>query len=118
MADNSEQPEGKQAGFSQQSNNNTNPYRYSNPNYQRQPQNFNNYSRNSYNTFNQNQQRPNFHYNNNNNNNYNQKRKFHGNNQFNNYGNKRQTTSSLDDQFNVRDYYHKSMLEDPWSIKN
>lgn len=118
MADNSEkaeQPDGKQSGFNQQNSNNLNPYRYSNPNYQRQSQNFNNYPRNSYNNYNNhNQQRPNFHYNNNNN----QKRKFHGNNQFNNYGNKRQTTSSFEDQFNVKDYYHKSMLEDPWTNKN
>jgi len=114
--DNSEQPDGQQAGFSQQNSNNSNPYRYSNPNFQpRQPQqNFNNYQRNSYNNYNHNQQRQNFHYNNNN-----QKRKFHGNNHFNRYGgNKRQTTSSIEDQFNVKDYYHKSMLEDPWSNKN
>jgi hypothetical protein len=116
MADNSdksEQPQEKQSDFYQGHGNNLNPYRYSNPNSQRQ--NFNNYPRNSYNNNynNRNQQRPNFHYNNNN-----QKRKFHGNNQFNNYGNKRQTTSSFEDQFNVKDYYHKSMLEDPWLIKN
>ena len=84
----------------------------------------NNFSRNSYQINNNNNNN-----NNNYNNNYNfQKRKYpnnnfnNNNNNFNNKGNfnnkfKKFNPKQDHQDFNVKEYYHKSMLDDPWETK-